>query len=161
MMFDENGRRIRSSDIQKSEQIYSRSSMSNHSIGPCKGICKKYKATKPLLKSRYAAGQVRCQVCEIYLTLDGIKDRDGPQFCKCCNYRVRTKPRNSGLKDKYHKLISRRNVHEQWIKPEIEEQILSIRNTLEEPKLKPIKEALPINISYFTIKMVLLKNNFM
>ncbi|MEW9502244.1 DNA helicase RecQ [Jeotgalibacillus marinus] len=50
---------------------------------------------------------------------------------------------------------------EQWIKPEIEEQILSIRNTLEEPKLKPIKEALPIDVSYFTIKMVLLKNNFM
>ena len=54
-MFDENGRRISPVDIQKSEQIYPRSSLNNQSSGPCKGICRKYKAKKPLLKSRYSA----------------------------------------------------------------------------------------------------------
>jgi len=117
MMFDENGTRISPADIQKSEQIYPRSSLNKQSSGRCKGICKKYKAKRPLLKSRYSAGQVRCQICEIYLTADGVDSSSGPEFCRCCNCRVRTKPRNSFLKEQYHEQMSR-NVNEPGIEHE-------------------------------------------
>ncbi|MDG5473275.1 DNA helicase RecQ [Jeotgalibacillus sp. ET6] len=50
---------------------------------------------------------------------------------------------------------------EKWFSPELEESILRIRHSLEEPKLKPIKEELGDEASYFQIKMVLVKNNFM
>ena len=45
----------------------------------CKGICEQYKALKPTSGGRYASGQVRCQVCEIYLIPDGAKDGK----CRC------------------------------------------------------------------------------
>ena len=64
----------------------------------CKGICEQYKARKPTSGGRYASGQVRCQVCEIYLIPDGAKDGK----CRCCNYNVRSKPRNKLYKEKYH-----------------------------------------------------------
>ena len=32
----------------------------------CKGICIRHKAQKPVGTGRYAAGQKRCQVCEIF-----------------------------------------------------------------------------------------------
>ncbi|KIL47102.1 DNA helicase RecQ [Jeotgalibacillus campisalis] len=50
---------------------------------------------------------------------------------------------------------------EKWFSPELEESILTIHHTLEEPKLKPIKEELGDNVSYFQIKMVLVKNNLL
>jgi len=64
----------------------------------CKGICEQYKAMKPTSGGRYASGQVRCQVCEIYLIPDGAKDGK----CRCCNYNIRSKPRNKLYKEKYH-----------------------------------------------------------
>ncbi|KIL48274.1 DNA helicase RecQ [Jeotgalibacillus soli] len=48
---------------------------------------------------------------------------------------------------------------EKWLEPEIEQQVLAVRETLAEPKLKSIKEALPDHISYFQIRMALAKNN--
>lgn len=117
MMFDEYGMRIRPADIQKSEFIHTRSPMNSHSTGPCKGLCQKYKAKKPLFRGRYAAGQVRCQICEIYLRPDGTIRRSGTLYCKCCNYRVRSKPRNSFYKEQYHEQVTR-NVNEPWIEPE-------------------------------------------
>src|SRR3989337_2572896 len=135
MMFDENGRRIRPVDIQNSEQFYHRSSMDNQSSGPCRGICRKYKARKPLLKGRYAAGQVRCQVCEIYLTSDGVDQSHGHANCRCCNFRVRTKPRNSFYKERYHEHVSR-NINEPWIEPESNEE--------KQEELKQEKKSTPI-----------------
>lgn len=135
MMFDENGMRIRPTDIQKSEQNNFRSPMSSQSAGPCRGICKKYKAKKPIFKSRYAAGQVRCQICEIYLTMEGVDQRTGPAYCKCCNYRVRTKPRNSFYKEQYHEQVSR-NINEPWIEPESNEE--------KEEELKQEKKSTPV-----------------
>ena len=79
----------------------------------CKGKCVHYKAKKPVSGSRYASGQVRCQTCEIYLTSEGVKEN---RFCKCCNFRVRTKPRNSMYKEKYQENI--RNLPESEIKQE-------------------------------------------
>ena len=53
----------------------------------CKGICIRHKAQKPVGVGRYAIGQKRCQVCELFIKWDGI-------YCPCCRYRLRTKPRN-------------------------------------------------------------------
>jgi hypothetical protein len=33
----------------------------------CKGICVRYKAQKPVGTGRYASGQRRCQICEIFI----------------------------------------------------------------------------------------------
>jgi hypothetical protein len=57
----------------------------------CKGICLRHKAMKPAGTGRYSSGQKRCQVCEIFLTWDGV-------WCPCCGYRLRTRPRNSKFK---------------------------------------------------------------
>ena len=53
----------------------------------CKGICSRYKAQKPVGTGRYASGQRRCQICEIFINWEGL-------WCPCCGYRLRTKPRN-------------------------------------------------------------------
>ena len=59
----------------------------------CKGVCEKFKAKKPNDGKRYEAGQMRCQICEIYITIEGTQDEKGI-YCKCCHYKVRGKPRN-------------------------------------------------------------------
>ena len=81
----------------------------------CKGICKQYREERPKDGNRYANGQVRCQVCEIYMTKEGCKDSQGNQAteqtedlrCKCCNYKVRSKPRNRVCKEKYYQKIQK------------------------------------------------------
>ena len=75
----------------------------------CKNKCIKFKATRPRSGGRYAAGQFRCKTCDIYLTVEGI-DRNS---CKCCNMRVRSKPRNRLCKEKYHNKVL--NAQEPWI----------------------------------------------
>jgi hypothetical protein len=59
----------------------------------CKGICLRHKAQKPVGSGRYASGQKRCQICEIFIKWDGL-------WCPCCGYRLRTKPRNLKYKAK-------------------------------------------------------------
>src|SRR5210317_1581457 len=59
----------------------------------CKGICVRYKAQKPVGTGRYASGQRRCQMCEIFIKWEGL-------WCPCCSYRLRTKPRNLKYKAK-------------------------------------------------------------
>ncbi len=59
----------------------------------CKGICTRYKAQKPVGTGRYASGQKRCQICEIFIKLEAL-------WCPCCGYRLRTKPRNLKYKAK-------------------------------------------------------------
>ena len=49
--------------------------------------------TKPVGSGRYASGQKRCQICEIFIKWDGL-------WCPCCGYRLRTKPRNLKYKAK-------------------------------------------------------------
>ena len=67
--------------------------------GTCKRICLEYAAKKPTNMGRYDAGQKRCQICEIFITDKGTRDEQG-LWCKCCNYRVRGKPRNRIYKEK-------------------------------------------------------------
>jgi hypothetical protein len=52
----------------------------------CKGICVRHKAYKPVGSGRYAIGQKRCQICDMFLKWDGI-------FCPCCGCRLRIGPR--------------------------------------------------------------------
>ena len=52
----------------------------------CKGLCIRHKAYKPYGSGRYAIGQKRCQICEIFIKWDGI-------FCPCCGCRLRIGPR--------------------------------------------------------------------
>jgi hypothetical protein len=59
----------------------------------CKGICIRHKAQKPAGSVRYATGQKRCQVCEIFIKWDGL-------WCPCCGYRVRTRPRGQKFKER-------------------------------------------------------------
>jgi len=60
----------------------------------CKGICERHKAQKPTGNSgRYATGQKRCQICEIFIDWEGL-------WCPCCGYRLRGKPRNLRYKSK-------------------------------------------------------------
>lgn len=60
----------------------------------CKGNCSRYKASKPVGAGRYASGQSRCQICEIFIKVEGL-------WCPCCGYRLRKKPRNL----KYKKIM--------------------------------------------------------
>ena len=53
----------------------------------CKGICHRYKARWTTNTLRYANGQKRCNVCEIFLSWDGY-------FCPCCGMLLRTRPRS-------------------------------------------------------------------
>jgi hypothetical protein len=52
----------------------------------CRGICVRHKALRPIHSGRYATGQKRCQICEIFIKWDGI-------FCPCCGYKLRLGPR--------------------------------------------------------------------
>ena len=38
----------------------------------CKGVCIRHKASGPISYGRYAAGQKRCQMCEIFMKWDGL-----------------------------------------------------------------------------------------
>ena len=60
----------------------------------CKGICLRHRAQKPVDSGRYASGQKRCQICEIFIKWDTL-------WCPCCGYRLRSKPRNSLFKKKF------------------------------------------------------------
>jgi len=75
----------------------------------CMEICKRYQVKKPADgKGRYESGQARCQICEIWIDHNGCLLKDGSSakmgsvgwICKCCNYRVRQKPRNLVYKEK-------------------------------------------------------------
>ena len=59
----------------------------------CKGVCDSYKAKRVAGMGRYASGQKRCQICEIFIDWDG-------RWCPCCKYRLRAKPRNLIYKEK-------------------------------------------------------------
>jgi hypothetical protein len=59
----------------------------------CKGICIRHKANKPYCSGRYAAGQKRCQICDMYVKWGGL-------WCPCCGCRLRNGPRSFKFKAK-------------------------------------------------------------
>ncbi|AIC16768.1 hypothetical protein NVIE_025010 [Nitrososphaera viennensis EN76] len=52
----------------------------------CRNICVRHRATRPTDGIRYAAGQKRCRICDIFITWMGPNR-------PCCNYRLRTRSR--------------------------------------------------------------------
>ena len=56
----------------------------------CRGICAKYRAPGLKERSRYNAGQKRCQKCGLFVICNDLN-------CPCCGAKLRTKPRNTRL----------------------------------------------------------------
>ena len=52
-----------------------------------------HKVQKPVGSGRYAMGQKRCQICDLFIRWDGLS-------CPCCGYKLRTKPRSLKYKAK-------------------------------------------------------------
>ena len=59
----------------------------------CRGLCDKMRGLKPKNGKRYASGQKRCQVCDLFVVCDGLR-------CPCCNCMLRCKPRHHKSKFK-------------------------------------------------------------
>jgi len=57
----------------------------------CKGVCHKYRAKCGLRKYRYASGQKRCNICEIFVQLND-------HSCPCCGMLLRTRPKSGKAK---------------------------------------------------------------
>jgi hypothetical protein len=83
----------------------------------CKGICVRYKAQKPVGTGRYASGQRRCQICEIFIKWEGL-------WCPCCGYRLRTKPRNLKYKAKLRARVEADSIEAKAIAQEQPEEIV-------------------------------------
>jgi hypothetical protein len=100
----------------------------------CKGICTRYKAQKPVGTGRYASGQKRCQICEIFIKWEGL-------WCPCCGYRLRTKPRNLKYKAKLRARVEADQLEAVAVKAmEIEEiEPVTVKST---KKAKTTKAAL-------------------
>jgi len=91
----------------------------------CKGICVRYKAQKPVGTGRYASGQRRCQICEIFIKWEGL-------WCPCCGYRLRTKPRNLKYKAKLRARVEADSIEAKAIadvQPEVEEIAVKAKTT--------------------------------
>jgi rRNA maturation endonuclease Nob1 len=74
----------------------------------CKGICVKYRAKKPGREgNRYASGQKRCQICDIFIDYPSL-------FCPCCGYRMRTRPRSRKW---YRKMLEKLEKQKKKAKP--------------------------------------------
>ena len=55
----------------------------------CKGYCKDYENSYSRKKNFYHdSANCRCSICDIYLKWEG-------NYCPCCGYRVRRRPRGS------------------------------------------------------------------
>ena len=83
----------------------------------CKGICVRYKAQKPVGTGRYASGQRRCQICEIFIKWEGL-------WCPCCGYRLRTKPRNLKYKAKLRARVEADSIEAKAIAEEQHEEVI-------------------------------------
>ena len=83
----------------------------------CKGNCVRYKAQKPVGTGRYASGQRRCQICEIFIKWEGL-------WCPCCGYRLRTKPRNLKYKAKLRARVEADSIEAKAIAQEKQEEIV-------------------------------------
>ena len=98
----------------------------------CKGICVRYKAQKPVGTGRYASGQRRCQICEIFIKWEGL-------WCPCCGYRLRTKPRNLKYKAKLRARVEADSIEAKAITEERPEEILEEVKTVVKAKPKAAK----------------------
>ena len=100
----------------------------------CKGICVRYKAQKPVGTGRYASGQRRCQICEIFIKWEGL-------WCPCCGYRLRTKPRNLKYKAKLRARVEADSIEAKAITEERPEEIVGEVKAVVKAKSKAAKTA--------------------
>lgn len=101
----------------------------------CKGICVRYKAQKPVGTGRYASGQRRCQICEIFIKWEGL-------WCPCCGYRLRTKPRNLKYKAKLRARVEADSIEAKSaaeVQPEVEEIAVKAKSKVKTAKTKTTK----------------------
>ncbi len=101
----------------------------------CKGICVRYKAQKPVGTGRYASGQRRCQICEIFIKWEGL-------WCPCCGYRLRTKPRNLKYKAKLRARVEADSIEAKSVaevQPEVEEIVVKAKSKAKTAKAKTTK----------------------
>lgn len=73
--------------------MYSLQKKRNHEMS-CKGICSRFKAKWGAHQFRYAGGQKRCNVCELFVKWEG-------HWCPCCGMSLRTRPRSRKYKGKF------------------------------------------------------------
>ena len=66
----------------------------------CIGKCKNYKALKPSKIGRYAAGQKRCNHCEVFVDYDG-------NSCPCCKRQLRCLPRSRKGKERFQEQLTK------------------------------------------------------
>ncbi len=59
----------------------------------CKGTCNQYKARWKRQQLRYASGQKRCNVCELFVNWEGHN-------CPCCGMKLRTRSKISRYRRK-------------------------------------------------------------
>lgn len=113
----------------------------------CKGLCKNFQIKKPSGVGRYSTGQARCQICDIWISYKGCHFRNGEPatedslgwFCNCCNYRVRTRPRNKIYKEKLHERLvgeSSTDSDSDLISEEFEESDLETESNIQENQYK-------------------------
>src|SRR3989344_2240963 len=102
----------------------------------CKGICSRYKAQKPVGTGRYASGQRRCQICEIFIKWEGL-------WCPCCGYRLRTKPRNLKYKAKLRARVEADSIEAKATKTAKTAKTLKTAKT---PKIAKIQKATKIKV---------------
>ena len=86
----------------------------------CKGICIRHKAQKPVGSGRYATGQKRCQICEIFIKWDGL-------WCPCCSCRLRLGPRLFKHKAKLRIKKQKEEQHEQKVQNNNSNLILHVQ----------------------------------
>lgn len=67
----------------------------------------RHRAQKPVGSGRYASGQKRCKVCEIFIKWDSF-------WCPCCGYKLRTQPRNSIFKKRFGIVSIRKPVSNEY-----------------------------------------------
>ncbi|MDH3618980.1 MAG: hypothetical protein OEM89_09705, partial [Nitrosopumilus sp.] len=111
----------------------------------CKGICVRYKAQKPVGTGRYASGQRRCQICEIFIKWEGL-------WCPCCGYRLRTKPRNLKYKAKLRARVEADSIEAKAIAQEQPEEIVEEIKAVVKPKAKAAKTTVKAKAAKTTVK---------
>ncbi len=110
----------------------------------CKGICVRYKAQKPVGTGRYASGQRRCQICEIFIKWEGL-------WCPCCGYRLRTKPRNLKYKAKLRARVEADSIEAQAA-TEIESEVPEITVKAKSKTVKATKRKKIEKINVLKVK---------
>lgn len=113
----------------------------------CKGICTRYKAQKPVGTGRYASGQKRCQICEIFIKWEGL-------WCPCCGYRLRTKPRNLKYKAKLRARVEADSQLEAVAVKAAEVEEIEVEAVVKKPtkRAKTVKTSKKITIEPVAIK---------